>query len=285
MGWDILVYWIFDITVIYWNGWWWYFVLSASLNWKMKSCVLHVYRIYVDFEMKYPTHSSRIAFNTSCTNASNFFNQVHQHKIKMHPIIHFHFISFQNGNKGIHIMAQATRNCDYIFFFFTFFYSDQLNMWCTGATNKHFWLHLLFLLPGMCCKPSHSGVWAKAAVWTSTYTRNFVYDSLIAFSAVFPLGWSCSSGGECSPACKSKAQSAPCQEVSMCLPTPEGLFRLKYITIHLCTVMSRGNVCLMSTYGVSQALGKYTFIEHNKSIIFKTIIENNPKCLCEVICQ
>ena len=28
-------------------------------------------------------------------------------------------------------------------------------------------------------------------------------------------------------------------------------------------------------YEVSQALGKYTFIEHNKSIIFKTIIDNN----------
>ena len=29
------------------------------------------------------------------------------------------------------------------------------------------------------------------------------------------------------------------------------------------------------TYEVSQALGKYTFIEHNKSVIFKTIIDNN----------
>ena len=48
---------------------------------------------------------------------------------------------------------------------------------------------------------------------------------------------------------------------SMC---PEGLFRLQYITVHLYTVMSRGN-----------ALGKYTFIEHNKSVIFKTIIDNN----------
>ena len=49
------------------------------------------------------------------------------------------------------------------------------------------------------------------------------------------------------------SQSALGQEVSMCLPPPEGLFSLKYITVHLCTVMSRGNICL----------------------IFKTIIDNN----------
>lgn len=138
--------------------------------------------------MKYPTHSSRIAFNKSCTDASNFFNQVHQHQIKMHPIIHFSF----NFKMGIKVFTswhtQQEIAITFFFFFFTFFYSDQLNMWCTGATNIHFWLHVLFLLPGRYCKPSHSGVCAKAAFWTSTYTRNFVYDSLIAFSAVFPLG-------------------------------------------------------------------------------------------------
>ena len=68
---------------------------------------------------------------------------------------------------------------------------------------------------------------------------------------VFPLEWICSSGGKCLPACKSKAQSAPCQELSMYLSPPEGLFRHKYITVHLCTVMSRGNVCLAYIWGVS----------------------------------
>ena len=54
-------------------------------------------------------------------------------------------------------------------------------------------------------------------------------------------------------------------EVFMYLAAPEWLFRLKYITVHI----------FILTYEVSQALGKYTFIEYNKSIIFKTIIDNN----------
>ena len=46
---------------------------------------------------------------------------------------------------------------------------------------------------------------------------------------VFPLGWSCSSRGEMFffPLANSlvRSQSAPCREVSMHLPAPEGLLR------------------------------------------------------------
>lgn len=158
MGWDILVEWIFDITVIHWNGWWWYFVLSASLNWKKVMCVACLEDLCKLRKWKCPSHSSRIAFNTSCTDASNFFNQVHQHKIK-HPMIHFSF----NFKIGIKVQM-----------FFCFFYSHH------GTRNKKLWLHFFFLLHSfnltswICgapvqpiqilgCKPSHSGVWAEAA--------------------------------------------------------------------------------------------------------------------------
>ena len=59
---------------------------------------------------------------------------------------------------------------------------------------------------------------------------NLIFSCSFFFEiSVFPLGWSCSSGGECSPVCKGKVQSAPCREVSMYLPALEGLFRLKGI--------------------------------------------------------
>ena len=83
-----------------------------------------------------------------------------------------------------------------------------------------------------------------------------IYTQINIYKSVFPLG--CSS----------------CWKVSLCLPAPEQLFRLKYTTVHLCTVMSR-EMSVYLTYEVSQALGKHTFIEHNKSVIFKTIIDNN----------
>ena len=106
----------------------------------------------------------------------------------------------------------------------------------------------------------------EALIWTGLYTWGkkllcrlfllhgnfFVVSSEDLFCffnniTVCILGWSCSSGGECSPERKSKVQSA----VSPCLPAPEGLFRLKCITIHLCTAMSRGHVWLAYIWGVS----------------------------------
>ena len=80
--------------------------------------------------------------------------------------------------------------------------------------------------------------------WKALYKLNQL---LLLILSVFPRGWSCSSG----VFAHVWKQSAKCT-------LPGGFYvsvatrgDLRYITVHLCTVMSRGNVSLAYIWGVS----------------------------------